>query len=65
MILDNPGPQKPEREYIRQNRPFTKPPFYLPVKFVRKEMCLDSRGGGTHMGRPGFLRCRRGDRDTG
>ena len=31
MILDNPGPQKPEREYIRQNRPFTKPPFYLPV----------------------------------
>ena len=22
MILDNPGPQKPELEYIRQNRPF-------------------------------------------
>ena len=33
MILDNPGPPKPEREYIRQNRPFTKPPFYLPVIF--------------------------------
>ena len=31
MILDNPGPPKPEREYICQNRPFTKPPFYLPV----------------------------------
>ena len=28
---DNPGPQKKEREYIRQNRPFMKPPFYLPV----------------------------------
>ena len=34
MILDNPGPQKPEREHIRQNRPFTKPPFYLPVKIM-------------------------------
>ena len=31
MILDNPGPPNPEREYIRQNCPFTKPPFYLPV----------------------------------
>ena len=31
MILDNPGPQKPEREHIRQNRPSTKPRFYIPV----------------------------------
>ena len=29
MILDHPGPQKPEREYIRPNRPSTKPPFYI------------------------------------
>ena len=34
MILDNPGPQKPEREHIRQNCPFMKPPFYLPVKII-------------------------------
>ena len=38
MILDNPGPQKPEREHIRQNRPFTKPPFYLPVNTIREKI---------------------------
>ena len=27
-----PRERKPERGYIRQNRPFTKPPFYLPVR---------------------------------
>ena len=27
-----PRKKKPERGYIRQNHPFTKPPFYLPVK---------------------------------
>ena len=27
MTFDIPGPQKPERGYIRQSRPFTKPPF--------------------------------------
>ena len=26
-----PPERKPERGYIRQNHPFTKPPFYLPV----------------------------------
>ena len=25
--------RKPERGHIRQNHPFTKPPFYLPVNF--------------------------------
>ena len=25
MIFDMPGPPKPERVYIRRNRPFTKP----------------------------------------
>ena len=29
---DVPPERKPERGHIRQNHPFTKPPFYLPVK---------------------------------
>ena len=28
---DIPPERKPERGYVRQNHPFTKPPFYLPV----------------------------------
>ena len=31
VSADVPPERKPERGYIRQNRPFTKPPFYLPV----------------------------------
>ena len=40
MLLDNPGPPKPEREYIRQHRPFTKPFFYIPVSILEcKRKC--------------------------
>ena len=31
VSADVPPEQKPERGHVRQNRPFTKPPFYLPV----------------------------------
>ena len=31
VSADVPPERKPERGYIRQNHPFTKPPFYLPV----------------------------------
>ena len=31
---DVPPERKPERGYVRQNHPFTKPPFYLPVIFL-------------------------------
>ena len=31
---DVPPERKPERGYVRQNHPFTKPPFYLPVIFI-------------------------------
>ena len=34
VSADVPPERKPEREYIRQNHPFTKPPFYLPVSLV-------------------------------
>ena len=32
VSADVPPERKPERGYIRQNHPFTKPPFYLPVR---------------------------------
>ena len=34
---DVPPERKPERGYVRQNHPFTKLPFYLPVKTVPKQ----------------------------
>ena len=33
VSADVPPERKPERGYVRQNHPFTKPPFYLPVTF--------------------------------
>ena len=30
-MADVPPERKPERGYVRQNHPFTKPPFYLPM----------------------------------
>ena len=32
VLADVPPDRKPERGYIRQNHPFTKPPFYLLLK---------------------------------
>ena len=32
VSADVPPEREPERGYVRQNHPFTKPPFYLPVK---------------------------------
>ena len=37
VLADVPPERKLERGYIRQNHPFTKPPFYLPVSF---DTCL-------------------------
>ena len=34
VLADVPPERKPERGYLRQNHPFTKPPFYLPVIMV-------------------------------
>ena len=31
VSADVPPERKPERGYVRQNHPFRKPPFYLPV----------------------------------
>ena len=31
VSADVPQERKPERGYVRQNHPFTKPPLYLPV----------------------------------
>ena len=31
VLADVPPERKPERGYVRQNHPFTKPPFYLPI----------------------------------
>ena len=31
VLADVPPERKPERGHVRQNHPFTKPPFYLPV----------------------------------
>ena len=31
LSADVPPERKPERGYVRQDHPFTKPPFYLPV----------------------------------
>ena len=33
VSADVPPERKPERGYVRQNHPFMKPPFYLPVNF--------------------------------
>ena len=35
VSADVPPERKPERAYVRQNHPFTKPPFYLPVTNVQ------------------------------
>ena len=35
VSADVPPERKPERGYVRQNHPFTKPPFYLPVSLLR------------------------------
>ena len=35
VSADVPQERKPERGYVRQNHPFTKPPFYLPVTIPR------------------------------
>ena len=32
VLADVPPERKPERGYVRQNHPFTKPTFYLPVR---------------------------------
>ena len=40
VLADVPPERKPERGYVRQNHPFTKPPFYLPVP---KAMCISLR----------------------
>ena len=37
VSADVPPERKPERGYVRQNHPFAKPPFYLPVKKKRKK----------------------------
>ena len=37
-----PPERKPERGYIRQNHPFTKPPFYLPVNFMLRRYVIFS-----------------------
>ena len=34
VSADVPPERKPERGYVRQNHPFTKPPFYLPVRVL-------------------------------
>ena len=34
VSADVPPERKPERGYVRQNHPFTKPPFYLPVTLI-------------------------------
>ena len=34
-----PPERKPEQGHIRQNHPFTKPPFYLPVRFHESMRC--------------------------
>ena len=31
VLADVPPERKPERGYVRQDHPFTKPPFYLPM----------------------------------
>ena len=35
VSADVPPERKPERGYVRQNHPFTKPPFYLPVSSLK------------------------------
>ena len=35
VSADVPPERKPERGYVRQNHPFTKPPFYLPVISIK------------------------------
>ena len=50
VSADVPPERKPERGYVRQNHPFTKPPFYLPVNqvpFTLAAVCNMKRGDGT------------------
>ena len=39
VSADVPPERKPERGYVRQNHPFTKPPFCLPVIFEVESRC--------------------------
>ena len=39
-----PRNEKPERGYLRQNHPFTKPPFYLPVIVYTEQMDAEGLG---------------------
>ena len=39
VLADVPPERKPERGHVRQNHPFTKPPFYLPVRVVAMCAC--------------------------
>ena len=41
VLADVPPEQKPERGHIRQNHPFTKPPFYLSVNPLRERRWLN------------------------
>ena len=43
VLADVPPERKPERGYIRQNHPFTKPPFYLPAKIVQCNLGPESK----------------------
>ena len=40
VLADVPPERKPERGYVRQNHPFTKPPFYLPVTLVERPLLI-------------------------
>ena len=42
VCSDVPPERKPERAYVRQNHPFTKPPFYLPVKKVYRHLVVSN-----------------------
>ena len=45
VSADVPPERKPERGYVRQNHPFTKPPFYLPVSMHRGSLQETARAG--------------------
>ena len=61
-IFDIPGPQKPERGHIRQNRPFKKPPF-VPLELRKAQWELSGSEyhvkalvGKKHAGAPNLCR---------
>ena len=43
VLADVPPERKPERGYVRQNHPFTKPPFYLPVSLFGVDKTVVSK----------------------